>query len=103
MSGDDFRRNLAFMAGLVRQHRCADDVTNRINSRLASLQPLINNNMPAMGTMPVMNNSATLTATNTPGIYRGKINIEMAGEWQAQIAYEGSAGKGKFTLPVNVQ
>ena len=62
-----------------------------------------NNNMPAMGTMPVMNNAATLTATNTPGVYRGKISIEMAGEWQAQIAYEGTAGKGKFTLPVNVQ
>lgn len=62
-----------------------------------------NNYMPAMGTMPVMNNTATLSATDTPGVYRGKIDIEMAGEWQAQIAYEGPAGKGKFTLPVTVQ
>ncbi len=62
-----------------------------------------NNHMPAMGTMSVMNNAATLTATNTPGVYRGKVDVEMTGEWQAQIAYEGPAGNGKFTLPVNIQ
>jgi hypothetical protein len=61
------------------------------------------NHMPSMGSMPVMNNAATFTTTNTPGIYRGKINIEMAGEWQAQITYEGAAGRGSFTLPVTVQ
>jgi len=63
----------------------------------------LNNNMPAMGSMPVMNNAATFTTTNTPGVYRGKINVEMAGDWQAQITYEGAAGKGKFTLPVTVK
>ena len=62
-----------------------------------------NNYMPGMGTMPVMNNAATLTATETPGVYQGKVDIEMTGEWQAQIAYEGPAGNGKFTVPVNVQ
>lgn len=61
------------------------------------------NYMPAMGSMPVMNNAATFTTTNTPGVYRGKVNIEMAGEWQARITYEGAAGKGSFTLPVTVQ
>ena len=59
--------------------------------------------MPAMGTMPVMNNTATLTATGTPGVYRGKVDIEMAGEWQAQITYEGPAGRGKFSIPVTAQ
>ena len=59
--------------------------------------------MPAMGTMPVMNNAATLTTTDTPGIYRGKAKIEMAGEWQAQVAYEGSAGAGKGSFPVTAQ
>ena len=63
----------------------------------------LNNNMPAMGSMPVMNNAATFTTTNTPGVYRGKVDIEMGGEWQSQISYEGPAGKGKFTLPVTVQ
>jgi len=59
--------------------------------------------MPAMGTMPVMNNPATLTTTDTPGVYRGKANIEMAGEWQAQVAYEGPAGSGKGSFPVTAQ
>jgi len=62
-----------------------------------------NNNMPAMGTMPVMNNAATLTTTGTPGVYRGKIDVEMAGEWQSQIAYEGPAGKGKTAFSVTAQ
>ncbi|MCA1633535.1 MAG: FixH family protein [Acidobacteria bacterium] len=59
--------------------------------------------MPGMGTMPVMNNPTTFTTTNTPGTYRGKANIEMAGEWQAQITFEGSAGTGKTSIPVNVR
>ena len=63
----------------------------------------LNYNMPAMGTMATMNNAATFTTTNTPGVYRGKVDIEMAGEWQSQITYDGPAGKGKFTLPVTAQ
>ena len=59
--------------------------------------------MPAMGTMPVMNNAATLTTTNTPGVYQAKAKIEMAGEWQAQVAYEGPAGTGKGAFPVTAQ
>ena len=59
--------------------------------------------MPAMGSMSAMNNPATFTTTGTAGIYSGKANIEMTGEWQAQISYEGAAGKGKATLPVTAQ
>ncbi|MDQ3920001.1 MAG: FixH family protein [Acidobacteriota bacterium] len=59
--------------------------------------------MPAMGTMPPMNSAATLKTTSTPGVYQGKADIEMAGEWQAQIAYEGPAGSGKGTLAVTAQ
>lgn len=59
--------------------------------------------MPAMGTMPVMNDPATLTTTNTPGVYRATAKIEMAGEWQAQVAYEGPAGTGKGSFPVTAQ
>lgn len=62
-----------------------------------------NNNMPAMGSMPVMNNAAILTTTGTPGVYKGKIDVEMAGEWQSQIAYEGPAGKGKTSFSVTAQ
>lgn len=63
----------------------------------------LNFHMPAMGTMAVMNNAATLTTTGTPGVYSGSVDIEMSGEWQAQIAYQGPAGTGKANLPVTAQ
>ena len=63
----------------------------------------LNFHMPAMGSMPVMNDPATLTTTSTPGVYGGKVKLEMAGEWQAQIAYEGPAGSGKGSFPVVAQ
>ena len=50
-----------------------------------------------------MNNPATLTTTGTPGVYSGTVNLEMGGEWQAQITYQGPAGTGKATLPVTAQ
>ena len=59
--------------------------------------------MPQMASMPVMNDPATLTTTDTPGIYRAKANIEMAGEWQAQVTYEGPAGKGQTSFSVTAQ
>ena len=59
--------------------------------------------MPAMGSMAAMNSASTFTTTNTPGVYGGKTDIEMAGEWQAQITYDGPAGKGKANLPVTAQ
>ena len=63
----------------------------------------LNFHMDQMGTMAAMNDSATFTTTNAPGAYRGKVDIEVGGEWQAQLAYEGSAGKGKTTFSVPVQ
>ncbi len=59
--------------------------------------------MPQMGTMQAMNDAATFTTTDTPGVYRGKANIEMAGEWQAQITYDGPAGRGQASFPVTAQ
>lgn len=56
--------------------------------------------MPGMGSMAAMNDAATLTSTSSPGVFKGSVNIEMAGEWQMQVAYEGAAGKGKTTFPV---
>lgn len=58
----------------------------------------LNFHMPAMGGMSAMNEAATLTTTSTPGVYNGKVNIAMAGEWQGQLAFEGPAGKGKATF-----
>lgn len=59
--------------------------------------------MPAMGSMSAMNSPVTFTTTGTPGVYAGKADIEMVGEWQAQVNYEGPAGKGKATLPITAQ
>ena len=59
--------------------------------------------MPAMGTMPAMNNAATFTATGTGGVYQGKVKLESAGDWQAQVNYEGAAGKGKTAFAVTAQ
>ena len=62
-----------------------------------------NLHMAAMGSMSAMNNTATLTTTGNPGVYKGKVEVDMAGEWQAQITYEGPAGKGSFTLPITAR
>ncbi len=59
--------------------------------------------MPPMGTMPAMNDPATLTTTSTPGVYRAKVKFEAAGDWQGQLTYQGPAGTGKASIPVTVQ
>lgn len=59
--------------------------------------------MPAMGSMAAMNNPASFTTTDTPGVYAGKVDLEMAGEWQAQITYDGPAGKGKAVITTTAQ
>ena len=59
--------------------------------------------MPQMASMPAMNDSATLTTTNTPGVYSAKANVETAGEWQAQVSFEGPAGKGQTSFSVTAQ
>jgi hypothetical protein len=59
--------------------------------------------MPAMGTMAAMNDAAMLTTTSTPGVYRARVNLQMGGEWQAQIAYEGPSGAGRGSFPVTAQ
>ena len=63
----------------------------------------LNYRMAAMGSMAEMNNGAAFKTTGTPGVYRGSVDIEMTGEWQAQITYEGPAGKGAFSLPVRAK
>lgn len=63
----------------------------------------LNFHMPAMGSMAAMHEAVSFTTTDTPGIYRGKVNISMTGEWQGQLAYEGPAGKGKTTFSVTAR
>jgi ABC-type phosphate transport system substrate-binding protein len=63
----------------------------------------LNFRMAAMGSMSEMNTGATFTTTGTPGVYKGKADLEMGGEWKAMITYEGPAGKGSFSMPVVVK
>jgi len=59
--------------------------------------------MPQMGTMAEMNDQAAFTTTAVPGVYKGKAQIQVAGEWQTRITYEGPAGRGQAMLPITAQ
>jgi nitrogen fixation protein FixH len=59
--------------------------------------------MPQMGTMAEMNDTAAFTTTETPGVYHGKANIEVAGEWQVRVTYDGPKGRGQATFPITAQ
>ena len=59
--------------------------------------------MPPMGAMAEMNDSSSLTTTNTPGKYRAKVNIEVSGTWEAIVNYEGAKGTGQASLTVNAR
>ena len=59
--------------------------------------------MPQMGTMAEMNDAATFTTTDTPGVYHGKADIEVGGEWQTRITYEGTKGRGQAAFPITAQ
>lgn len=63
----------------------------------------LNFHMAAMGSMAEMNDRATLTTTETPGKYRAKVNVEMRGTWEAQIAWQGAHGTGKATMNVQAK
>jgi len=56
--------------------------------------------MPAMGLMAEMNDSATLTTTDTPGRYRARVHVDMAGSWEARVNYQGSKGTGQAGMNV---
>jgi nitrogen fixation protein FixH len=59
--------------------------------------------MPAMGSMPAMLSTATLTTTPTPGIYRARANLEMNGTWQVTVTYKGPAGEGQAKFSINAK
>ena len=56
-------------------------------------------NMPGMQ----MHSGATIERTNTPGRYRAKIKIDMSGDWQARISFDGPRGQGQQSFSVTVK
>lgn len=59
--------------------------------------------MPAMGAMAEMNDVATLTTTDTRGKFHARVNIELAGTWEAMISFQGPRGTEQATMSVNVK
>jgi ABC-type oligopeptide transport system substrate-binding subunit len=59
--------------------------------------------MPAMGMMAEMTDTASLSATNTPGKYRAKVDIEVDGTWEAIIVYQGPQGSGQVSMTVQAK
>jgi hypothetical protein len=55
-------------------------------------------NMPGM----VMHSGSTITPEGMPGRYRAEIKPDMAGDWTAQLHYDGPRGSGQFSFTVNV-
>ena len=104
-AGNNLTATLANAEGVLRdgKNECTLTFTDASGKPVDVGAVAVNFHMPAMGTMPVMNDAATLTTTGTPGVYQGTVTLQMAGEWQTQITYEGAAGKGKVNLPIVAQ
>jgi Cu(I)/Ag(I) efflux system membrane protein CusA/SilA len=56
-------------------------------------------NMPGMQ----MHSGGTIEQTNTPGRYGAKIKIDMSGDWNAKISYEGPHGQGQQRFPITAK
>jgi hypothetical protein len=55
--------------------------------------------MPGMQMYP----TATVTGTKTPGQYRANMKIDMVGDWNAKISYDGAHGQGQQSFSVTVK
>src|SRR5213080_3601958 len=56
-------------------------------------------NMPGMQ----MHSSSTIERTNTPGRYGAKIKIDMSGDWNAKISFDGPRGKAERSFSLTVK
>jgi hypothetical protein len=57
-------------------------------------------NMPAMGSMPAMKDTAVLTPGRNPGEYRGKLNVEMRGPWRVVVNFKDERGARRVSFKV---
>src|SRR5207248_7187424 len=53
-------------------------------------------NMPGMQ----MHSGGTIERTNTPGRYRAKIKIDMSGDWNTKISFDGTHGQSHQRFPL---
>jgi hypothetical protein len=59
--------------------------------------------MPAMGSMAEMNDAATLTTTDTPGKFQARVDIQVAGSWEARISFQGPRGTEQAAMTVTAK
>jgi len=50
-----------------------------------------------------MSSGGTIERTNTPGRYHAKIKIDMSGDWNAKISFEGPHGQGQQSFSITVK
>jgi hypothetical protein len=77
----------------------ADQSGKPVNVPAASLRFY----MPAMASMAEMNDAAALTTTETPGIFRARVNIESPGTWEAMISFQRTRGTEQAMMSVNAK
>jgi len=56
-------------------------------------------NMPGMQMHP----GGTIERANTPGRYRAKIKIDMSGDWNAKLSFDGPHGQGQQSFSLTVK
>jgi len=59
----------------------------------------IDMNMPGM----VMRGGGPAQKTGTTGQYRAKVKIDMSGDWNAKISFDGPRGQGQQSFSVTVK
>jgi len=50
-----------------------------------------------------MRSGGTIERTSTPGQYHAKIKIDMSGDWNAKISFEGPHGQGQQSFSVTAK
>src|SRR5205814_6699519 len=50
-----------------------------------------------------MHGGATIEPTNTAGRYRAKIKIDMSGDWNTKISFDGPLGKGETSFSLTAR
>jgi Cu(I)/Ag(I) efflux system membrane protein CusA/SilA len=50
-----------------------------------------------------MHSGATIEQTPSPGRYLAQLKIDMAGDWNAKISFNGPQGKGEANFPLNTR
>ena len=51
----------------------------------------------------VMHSRSDVSKTSTAGIYRAKLQPQMAGDWVVNLSWKGAAGEGQVEMPVTVK